>query len=149
MQIHQIKRRTKNKKQAAVGRGGRRGKTSGRGTKGQKARSGHKLRPEIRDIIKRLPKRRGYGKNRALTVDPSGRVPHVVNLSRIEIVFKAGEVVSPETLVSKNILRKEKGRLPKVKILGDGTLSKAVVISGCTVSLPAKVKIEKAGGSVA
>jgi len=44
-----------------VGRGGKRGKTAGRGTKGQNARAGRKKRPELRDIIKKLPKRRGYG----------------------------------------------------------------------------------------
>ena len=48
---------------AAVGRGGKRGKTSGRGTKGQNARAGRKKRPEMRDFIKRIPKLRGRGKS--------------------------------------------------------------------------------------
>ena len=60
MQIHNLKRIHKNKKDRIVGRGGRHGKTSGRGGKGQTARSGNKRRPELRDIIKRLPKNRGY-----------------------------------------------------------------------------------------
>ena len=60
MQIHNLKRIHKNKKDRIVGRGGRRGKTSGRGGKGQTARAGNKRRPELRDIIKRLPKNRGY-----------------------------------------------------------------------------------------
>ncbi len=51
-----------------VGRGGKRGKTSGRGTKGQNARAGHKKRPEMRDLIKKIPKLRGHGKNRSRTV---------------------------------------------------------------------------------
>ena len=63
MQFHSIKRKTKNKKTKPVGRGGTRGKTAGRGTKGQNARAGHKKRPEIRDAIKRFPKLRGRGKN--------------------------------------------------------------------------------------
>ncbi len=63
MQYHSLKRKTPNKKSAAVGRGGKRGKTSGRGTKGQNARAGHKNRPELRDFIKRIPKLRGRGKN--------------------------------------------------------------------------------------
>ena len=46
------------------------GKTSGRGIKGQNARSGRKKRPELRDMIKKLPKRRGYGKNRGRTHVP-------------------------------------------------------------------------------
>ena len=60
MQIHNVKRIHKNKKDRIVGRGGKHAKTSGRGGKGQTARSGNKRRPELRDIIKRLPKNRGY-----------------------------------------------------------------------------------------
>ncbi len=60
MQIHELKRKTENRKKKYIGRGGRRGKTCGRGTKGQNARAGRKKRPEIRDIIKKLPKKRGY-----------------------------------------------------------------------------------------
>lgn len=63
MQFHALKRNTPNKKSKQVGRGGKRGKTSGRGTKGQNARAGHKKRPELRDFIKRLPKLRGRGKS--------------------------------------------------------------------------------------
>ena len=63
MQFHTLKRKTKNKKARQVGRGGTRGKTSGRGTKGQNARAGRKKRPELRDFIKRFPKLRGRGKN--------------------------------------------------------------------------------------
>lgn len=63
MQFHTIKRKTPNKKSRQVGRGGTRGKTSGRGTKGQNARAGRKKRPELRDFIKRVPKLRGRGKN--------------------------------------------------------------------------------------
>lgn len=61
MQFHSLKRKTPNKKSAQVGRGGKRGKTAGRGTKGQNARAGHKNRPELRDFIKRFPKLRGRG----------------------------------------------------------------------------------------
>src|SRR5665811_1705262 len=60
MQTHDLKRKHKNKKDRLVGRGGKHAKTSGRGGKGQTARSGNKRRPELRDIIKRLPKNRGY-----------------------------------------------------------------------------------------
>ncbi len=60
MQIHELKRQHKNKKDRIVGRGGKHAKQSGRGGKGQTARAGNKRRPELRDIIKRLPKRRGY-----------------------------------------------------------------------------------------
>ena len=60
MQIHNLKRKHKNKKDRLVGRGGKHAKTSGRGGKGQTARAGNKRRPELRDIIKKLPKNRGY-----------------------------------------------------------------------------------------
>ena len=60
MQIHDLKRQHKNKKDRIVGRGGKHAKTSGRGGKGQTARAGNKRRPELRDIIKKLPKNRGY-----------------------------------------------------------------------------------------
>lgn len=60
MQIHELKRTHKNKKDRMVGRGGKHAKTSGRGGKGQTARAGNKRRPELRDIIKKLPKNRGY-----------------------------------------------------------------------------------------
>ena len=60
MQTHNLKRTHKNKRDRLVGRGGKHAKTSGRGGKGQTARAGNKRRPELRDIIKKLPKNRGY-----------------------------------------------------------------------------------------
>jgi len=63
MQFHILQAKTKRKRARQVGRGGARGKTSGRGTKGQNARAGRKKRPELRDIIKRVPKLRGRGKS--------------------------------------------------------------------------------------
>jgi len=87
MQIHQLKRKNKNKKSRIIGRGGKRGKTSGRGTKGQNARAGHKKRPEIRDIIKKLPKKRGYKFS-------SIRKSVVVNKEKLGTLFKTGEKVT-------------------------------------------------------
>lgn len=63
MQLHNLKKNSSRKKSRQVGRGGKRGKTSGRGTKGQNARAGRKKRPEMRDTIKRIPKLRGRGKS--------------------------------------------------------------------------------------
>ncbi len=63
MQFHSLKRKTPNKTSQQVGRGGKRGKTAGRGTKGQNARAGRKKRPELRDFIKRVQKLRGRGKH--------------------------------------------------------------------------------------
>ena len=53
MQLHTLKRKTKNKTKKIVGRGGKRGTYSGRGLKGQKARAGRKIRPEFRDLLKK------------------------------------------------------------------------------------------------
>lgn len=148
MQIHQLKRNTPNKKSRKVGRGGKRGKTSGRGMKGQKARAGSKLRPEMRDIIKKLPKKRGHGKNRARTVNSSVVKYFPVNVSVIEKVFSGGEVVTPALLVEKGVLKKTKGRIPRIKILGMGEITKKVTVEGCVVSKNADEKIKNAGGSV-
>ncbi|OGY57237.1 MAG: hypothetical protein A3E61_01280 [Candidatus Colwellbacteria bacterium RIFCSPHIGHO2_12_FULL_43_12] len=60
MQLHDLKPFHLNKTGKRVGRGGKRGTTSGHGTKGQKSRSGHKIRPAERDLIQRLPKLRGF-----------------------------------------------------------------------------------------
>lgn len=137
--------------QKRVGRGGDRGKTSGRGTKGQKARAGHRIRPEMRDLIKKLPKRRGYGKNRAQAVNNSIPDAVVVSIAKLEKAFAAGEMVTRESLVAKGVVQKKLGKFQPVKILGGtakDTLTKAVTVVGVPVSVGAKARIEKAGGSV-
>ena len=145
MQIHQLKRKNKNKKSIQVGRGGTRGKTSGRGTKGQNARAGRKKRPELRDIIKKIPKLRGRGKNSFVSF--YGK-PITLNVSHLDAAFKAGEKVTPGTLVLKEVVKMYKGKNPEIKILSNGEITKKVIISGCTVSAGAKEKIEKAGGQI-
>ncbi len=145
MQIHNLKRTHKNKKRRTVGRGGKHAKTSGRGTKGQNARAGHKKRPEIRDFIKRIPKLRGRGKNINTSVWTK---PVVVNLGQINPVFKNGEVVSASSLSKKSLIKSAGGNLPKVKILGTGTLDKKLTFKDVLVSESAKVAIEKAGGTI-
>jgi large subunit ribosomal protein L15 len=148
MQIHQIKRKTPNSKKKLVGRGGKRGKTSGKGHKGQKARAGSKMRPEMRDIIKKLPKKRGYGKNRARTVNPSSIKYLPINIAVLNKSFTDGDTVTSSSLVEKGIIKKKKGRFPNVKILGVGEITKKITVSGCPVSGSAKEKIEKAGGNI-
>ena len=147
MQLNLLAPRTKNKKNAPVGRGGKRGKTSGRGGKGQTARAGHKIRPEVRDLIKKLPKRRGHGKNRARTVRTNRISVSAVNLGALELNYKAGETVSPASLVARGLVRRAKGRALIVKILGTGELTKALVVKGCTLSAPALAALTKAGGT--
>lgn len=142
MQSHNLKRKTPNKGTRQVGRGGKRGKTSGRGTKGQLARAGHKVRPEIRDVIKRLPKLRGYSFK---SIDWK---PETVNLTKLDKSFSAGVTVSPESLLKAGLVRQVGGLMPKVKILSDGEISKKLTIKDCSVSAKAKEKIEAAGGKI-
>ena len=142
MQLNEIKRTTKNSSKKRVGRGGTRGKTSGRGHKGQKQHGGHGIRPEMRDVIKKLPKLRGYRFNSI----QDKAIP--VNLATLESIFNAGETVSPQTLKQKKVVRLSKGKQNVVKILGNGELTKKLEISGCSVSKSATEKIEKAGGKV-
>jgi large subunit ribosomal protein L15 len=147
MQTNTLKRKHPNTKHVQVGRGGKRGKTAGRGTKGQNARSGHRKRPELRDIIKKIPKLRGHGKNRAKSRYEKP-VVFPVNLSVLEKNFNAGDTVSPVALLEKGVFTY--ARLPKagVKILATGELTKKLHVTKCKVSASAKEKIEAAGGSV-
>jgi len=145
MQIHNLKRIHPNKRSVSIGRGGRRGKTSGRGGKGQTARAGHKVRPEIRDMIKKLPKLRGRGKNINRSFE---KRPVVINLDILEKNFADGEIVNPTALITKNLLRLVGGKKPAVKILGNGKISKKLAVEQCLFSQSAKIAIEKAGGSI-
>lgn len=145
MQKNNLKRKNPNKKDRVVGRGGKHAKTSGRGTKGQNARAGHKKRPEIRDFIKRIPKLRGRGKNINTSIQNKYAV---VNLGDLNNLCKNGDTVSPETLVKHGVLKMVAGALPKVKILATGTLDKSLTFKGCVVSNSAKLLIEKAGGNI-
>jgi large subunit ribosomal protein L15 len=145
MQINNLIPKTKNKKTMLVGRGGKRGKTSGRGGKGQTARAGNKKRPELRDFIKRIPKLRGRGVNQ--NKSPNTK-PVIVNLDVIEAVFETGSTISPATLIERNTISTLDGRIPEVKILGAGDITKKFAIENCYISKQAQEKVEKAGGSV-
>lgn len=121
------KSRNKDIRVQRIGRGGKRGTSSGRGTKGQKSRSGHRIRPAERDLLIRLPKLRGY-RNKSINVKP-----RVVGLSQLE-AMKGNEF--------------SLANLGKAKILGNGEITKAITVTGLPVSKSAKEKIEKAGGKV-
>lgn len=142
MQIHDLARKTPNKKAPLRGRGGKRGKTSGRGTKGQDSRSGRKKRPELRDFIKRVPKLRGYAFNSIV----DKMVP--VSLAMVNERFESGDRVDPQTIVAKKIVMTISGRYPRMKILSDGEVTKKLTISDVSISKGAKEKVEKAGGTV-
>ncbi len=145
MQLHELKRKNANKKSIQVGRGGSRGKTSGKGMKGQNARSGNSGRPEIRDMIKKIPKLRGRGKN---TNKAFGKRNFPVSLDILEANFKDGEIVSPDVLSKKGLITNTEGKLSPVKILSTGKITKKLTIKNCKLSKTAKEAIEKVGGKV-
>jgi large subunit ribosomal protein L15 len=145
MQAHQLKRNNPNRKTMIVARGGKRGKTAGRGGKGQSARAGNKRRPEWRDIIKKFPKLRGRGVN---PNKPISEKFFPVNVGRLETEFENGANITPSVLLEKGIVELRSGNIPRIKILGGGELKKAFNISGCVVSKSAKEMIEKAKGKV-
>ena len=149
MQLHELKASTPKKAAKRIGRGGKRGKTSGRGHKGQKARAGNSTRPEIREHIKKIPKLRGHGVNRAQTVNAEKVLPVVVNVAALEAGFEAGAIVNRKTMVAAGVLETVRRKAPAVKILGNGELTKKLIVEGCQVSASARTKIEAAGGSVA
>lgn len=142
MKSYNLKPRHKIKKKKRVGRGGKRGTYSGRGMKGQKSRAGRKMQPMIRELIKKYPKLRGYRARR--------REKKIVeiNIAILDEKFKGGEIINPKILIEKKIIKRIKGRIPLVKILGRGKIKKKLIINNCQVSKGAKEKIEKAGGEV-
>lgn len=125
-----------------VGRGGCHGTYSGRGLKGQLSRAGRKLVPSIREFIKKYPKLKGY---RAKT---NGDVSVIMNIGDIAKKTAGLDVVSPETLTKEKLIRSINGKIPSVKILGTGEISRRIIVEGCAVSKSAKEKIEKAGGTI-
>jgi len=142
MQLHQISKNKSNKISKRVGRGGKRGTFSGRGVKGQKSRSGRKLRPEWRDALKSMPKKRGY---RFKSLQDK---PVILNLEDLNKVFNGGEIITSVILCQKGLISKVGGRLPEVKILGQGQIAKKLSFKGITFSASAKDAIIKAGGQV-
>ncbi len=140
--MQELKPKHKLKKKKRVGRGGKKGTYSGKGIKGQSSRAGRKMVPIIRELIKRYPKLRGY--RSFILQDYSA----VVNIDNLEKVSKNGEVINPNNLIKKGIIRTIKGKVPQVKILGRGKLSKQLIIENCKVSKTARDSIEKAGGTI-
>ncbi len=140
MKLHHLKPAEGSKKsKVRVGRGerGRRGKTAGRGTKGQKARS--KVRPGFEGgqmpLQRRLPKLKGF-KNR------NKEYFALINVDRLN-EFEAGTEITPELLKDLGLV-KHRGR---VKVLGNGDIDRALTVKAHAFSLGAVEKIRAAGGS--
>jgi large subunit ribosomal protein L15 len=130
------------KKRLGCGESSGLGKTSGKGHKGQKARSGGGVRPGFEGgqmpIHRRLPKRGFSNFQFRDTVA-------IVNVSQLEHYFEAGAEVNEATLREVGLV---KGQIDKVKVLGQGDITKALKVSVDLASASAKEKIEKAGGSL-
>lgn len=144
MQLHTLKRHTKRLTKQQVGRGSKRGKTSGRGQKGQTSRAGAKLRPEIREIIKKIPKLRGRGKNSNKSFEIK---PVILNLSKL-VDVPANTILTPLKFVELKLVELYKGKVPAIKVLGNGEITQALTFKKITISKSAIEKIEKAGGKV-
>lgn len=141
MQLHQIKPIHKSRRSKRIGRGGKKGTYSGRGGKGQTARTGFRLQPKVRELLKKYPKLRGYNR-----IAPKNIIG--INLATLEKYFEKGATVNPDVLAQKRIVGTMKTKTRVVKILGGGEITKAWTIENCLVSKSAKEKIEKAGGVV-
>ena len=143
LQMHDLKPAPGAKKdRTRVGRGeGSKGKTSGKGHKGQKARAGHGMRPGFEGgqlpLYMRLPKLRGF-KN------PFKVEFQVINIARLVELFPEGGEVAVADLIAKGAVRDN----APVKVLGDGETTVAFTLKGVKASASAKSKIEAAGGSV-
>ena len=137
MQLHEIKQTHPSRKEKRIGRGGKRGTFSGRGTKGQHARAGGKFNPQERALLKRIPKLRGY------KFKPWRQIPEIVQISAINKVFADGAIVSPETLYKAGLIDKVKGKIPKVKILGGAEVKKKFVFEDVVFSKAFEATLKK------
>lgn len=139
--VHRGINKYRKRKRLGRGPGSGHGKTSGKGHKGQRSRAGHSQKPTFAGgampMIRRVPKR-GFNNKWADKIV-------VVNVGQIDAAFDAGSDVTIEALVAKNIA---KGRFDKLKVLGNGELTKKLKISAHAFSKSAIEKIEKAGGEM-
>ncbi len=133
----------KEKRRLGQGHGSGRGKTAGRGTKGQRSRGKIALSFEggALPLIKRLPFRRGKGKNKVFK-----KRPVIVNIKALNIL-KKDTAVDLKTLISHHIVDEKDAKIYGVKILGEGTLSVPLTIK-LPISKGAMARVKKAGGRV-
>lgn len=137
------------RKRVGRGMGSGKGRYSGRGIKGQKARAGsHKMRPGFEGgqmpIYMRLGKQRGPHSKDAMPMGPHRTSTVPVNLSVLERRFEDGDEVTLEALVEKGVIKNTR---TDVKILGQGELKKKLAITAHAFSASAREKIEAAGGT--
>ncbi|KLU07725.1 MULTISPECIES: 50S ribosomal protein L15 [Rhodopirellula] len=144
MQLNDVHRGiTKHRSRKRIGRGpgSGTGKTSGRGHKGHKSRSGYSRKPNFQGgampMFRRVPKR-GFNNRWALTI-------FAVNVGKLNEAFNDGETVTLEALAAKNLA---KGNFDELKVLGDGEITKKLTIQAHRFSKSAEEKISAAGGTV-
>jgi len=156
MNLSNLQPNTVRKSQKRVGRGGKRGTYSGKGTKGQKSRAGASVKPGFRGGDNRIwqlfPKQRGaskkpggsgvYAKHRFYQLRHDK--PAVVNIKEFN-KFSDGDTVNPKLLLDRKVLGRQ---TKKVKILGDGELNRKLVFEGFKISKSARDKINKVGGTI-
>jgi large subunit ribosomal protein L15 len=135
--------KAKRKRRVGLGHGSGRGKTSGRGTKGQKARGDvpNDFEGGGLPLMKRLPFLRGKGKNKSLQSKP-----YVLNVGLLN-AFAKNETVDLASLAKHHLIKLEDAQYAGVKILGDGALEVPLSVK-VPVSKGAAEKITKAGGSI-
>ena len=128
------------KKRVGCGEGGGHGKTSGRGGKGQSARSGSSIRPGFEGgqmpLYRKLPHRGFNNYNHRIEIA-------VVNVGALASLDAKITEVNAQVLSDNGLIRADE---PRVKILGDGELTRALKVTAAKFSESAKAKIEKAGG---
>ncbi len=139
--VHRGIRKNRKRKRIGRGTGSGHGKTSGRGHKGHKSRSGYSRKPNFQGgampMFRRIPKR-GFNNRWAVTV-------FAVNVGHINEAFEDGAEVTLEALSAKDLA---KGTFDEVKILGDGEVTKKLTISAHRFSKSAEEKITAAGGTI-
>ena len=143
MKLHELKNvpgAVHRKKRVGCGEGGGHGKTSGRGGKGQTARSGGSIRPGFEGgqmpLYRKLPHRGFNNYNHRVEIA-------VINVGALAALDESITEVNAEVLEKNGLIRADE---PRVKILGDGEISRALKVTAAKFSEAAKAKIEKAGG---
>ena len=139
----------KNRKRVGRGQGSGKGRYSGRGIKGQKARSGSaKMRAGFEGgqmpLYMRLPKQRGNTSKDAMPVGPFRTSTIPVNVRDLERVFADGDTVNLEAMLARGLIKNTKA---DVKVLGNGDLTKKLSVTAHGFSASAREKITAAGGT--
>ena len=145
--LHTVKPIYSRKRGKRIGRGGKRGSYSGRGIKGQRSRAGRRIRPAERDLILRIPKKRGF-RNKPIRPKPA-----VLDIHDLILRVKAhGKGLATPMTIDLTLLKTLR-LVPRryngeVKVLGKGSVDLALHLKGIKVSKRVTMAIQQAGGQV-